>query len=452
MIGDTICAPATPALNSAIAAVRISGPDAFKAADFLKPRLEIKPRNARYASFFRNGKLIDDVIFIAYPSPASYTGEDTVEIFCHGNPLIVQNIIESLSAAGIRPAGPGEFTRRAFLNGKLDLTAAEAVHHIITARSSWEIEASLKQMHGSMRIIISEIKSLIIELKADVEISIDFPEDDIPDTLPLGYSAKAEKILTEILSLLQRCRIGERASKGINIAIAGKPNVGKSSLLNLIVNSERAIVSEIPGTTRDLIRETVEINGLPVNIIDTAGINDSARGIEKIGVELSRKNIDSASLIIAVFDPVQGFGGADNEILDRITGRRALCIVNKIDSASSEKISDLEFALGTGRDIIRMSAKTGAGFSGLHGRLSEILSREIPGYEDSFAADARVLILLERGAELSRAVIKLLDEAAPAEIVSFELQSTIDTLSEITGEISPDDVLGSIFARFCIGK
>jgi tRNA modification GTPase len=293
---------------------------------------------------------------------------------------------------------------------------------------------------------------MIVELKADIEVMIDFPDEDIPADLSGGYISKAEEILSAVSLLIQRCRTGEKASRGLNIAIAGKPNVGKSSLLNLIANSERAIVSDIPGTTRDLIRETVEINGLPVNIIDTAGINDSADGIEKIGVELSRKNIDSASAVLAVFDPVQGFGGADAEILRRIAGRRSICIINKTDTATEEQVSILEAAIGGGGGIIRMSAKTGEGFTALHERLASVLSREVPGYENSFAADARVIILLEKGSESARAVIQLLKEGAPAEITAFELQSVIDSLSGITGEITPDDVLGSIFSRFCIGK
>lgn len=449
---STVCAPATPFLNSAIGVVRITGPDAFDTVRLFRPERPIEARKARYGSLVFQGKRIDDVVYIPYKSPASYTGEDVIEIFCHGNPIIVREILSALNSIGIETAAPGEFTKRAFLNGKFDLTAAEAVHHIITARSSWEIETSLKQMHGAMKRLIDEIRAEVIELKADIEAVIDFPEEDIPFIENTEALSKAGLISEMLNELYERCRTGERAAGGINIIIAGKPNAGKSSLLNILLNRERAIVSEIPGTTRDIIKETIEINGVPVNIIDTAGLNDTEDKIEKIGVELSRKNIDAATVVIALFDPVQGFGGADFEILDKISDKPSLRVINKVDLVSEEVIEAFETYIGGGKGICRISAKSGKGLSGLHKALSELLHGELSGLDESFLADERVIDLLSKSISCIREVERLISGGAGPEIVSFELQALIDNLCEITGEISPDDVLGSIFSRFCIGK
>ena len=449
---STVCAPSTPPLNSAIAVIRITGPKAFDSLRLIRPARPAEHGRARFGSVFFNERHIDDIVCLTYKAPGSYTGEDTVELFCHGNPIIVRDLLSALNSIGIEAAGPGEFTRRAFLNGKLDLTAAEAVNHIITARSSWEIETSLKQMHGSIRRLIDEIRAEIIELKADIEAVIDFPEEDIPFIENSEALFKTGAVSRKIQEFYERCRAGERAAGGVNIIITGKPNVGKSSLLNILLNRERAIVSEIPGTTRDMIRETIEINGLPVNLIDTAGINDTDDKIEKIGVEISRKNIETAAVVIALFDPVQGFGGADIEILEKIRGRPAIRALNKVDIASREDMEKLEAAIGRENEIYRISAKDGSGLQSLRDALSAALRDEFSGLDNSFLADERVIGILKKGADQVLEIEELLQKEAGPEIVAFELQALIDLLGEITGDISPDDVLESVFSRFCIGK
>jgi tRNA modification GTPase len=453
MFEDTICAPATPPLISAVAMVRVSGRDALRALECVRPRTEVLPRTARRASFYSGETMIDDILYTVFRAPASYTGEDTVEISCHGNPIIVRRIIDTLVSIGMRIAGPGEFTMRAYLNGRFDLTGAEAVQQIITARSSWELDSALKQMHGSLRRKIEEIRGQLVTLKADVESRIDFPDEDIPYTEDEGLVFLLEKVQSMVSDLLGRCRLGGKAGRGINVIIAGRPNAGKSSIMNLILNNERAIVSDIPGTTRDPVKEIIEIGGIPVNLIDTAGINETENEIEKIGVQLARRHIEGASVIVAVFDPMQGFGAADREVLEAVVDRPAVMLINKTDIAGAEAVSLIENEISRAGTAVMFSAKTGDGFQALHEALILAVRSELPGYEDSFIADSRVVSLLEGAlASLAGTGILFREGIHPPEIAAFELQGALDFLAEITGEITPDDVLGSIFSRFCIGK
>ncbi|MBN1495795.1 MAG: tRNA uridine-5-carboxymethylaminomethyl(34) synthesis GTPase MnmE [Spirochaetes bacterium] len=451
MADDTICAPATPPIYSSIAIIRISGPEALRVANSLFPDAgRLRPRHARYGTLIDDGKPIDDAIVICYPSPRSYTGEDMAEIFCHGNPIIVQNIIMLLLGRGVRIAEPGEFTRRAFLNGKMDLTEAEAVNHIIMAKSEWEIETSLRQMHGSLRDMVQHIRSLIIEFKADIEAGIDFSEEDI-EFISTGTALEATARIREAIgNILGRCRTGERLSHGIDITITGKPNVGKSSVLNLLLNAERAIVSDIPGTTRDIIREPFQIGGMHVNLVDTAGIDTPGDEIERIGIDLSHRKIESSPFIIMVLDGVAGMGEADGKILEKTRNKKRVIIINKCDIASPEEIQNIQNRLP--EEAIQFSALTGSGLANLTDAISRLIKEDFIEIENSFIADVRIISLLERALGITTGIGELVSGHEPPEIISFELQSLIDVLAEITGEITPDDVLDSIFNRFCIGK
>ncbi len=451
MTDDTICAPASPPVTAPIAIIRISGPDAMRAANSLFPDFsEFKPRHAHYGTIVDDGTPVDDAVVVCYPSPRSYTGEDMAEIFCHGNPIIVQRIIMLLTGRGVRLAEPGEFTRRAFLNGKMDLTEAEAVNHIITAKSEWEIETSLRQMHGSLRDIIREIRARIIEFKADIEAVIDFSEEEMEFITAGAASGAAARIRASIEDLLGRCRTGEQLSHGIDIAIIGKPNVGKSSVLNLLLNRERAIVSSIPGTTRDIIREPFQIGGIHVNLVDTAGIDTPGDEIERMGIDLSHRKIASSPFIIMVLDGAAGMAGDDRSILETIRGKKRVIIINKSDIARPEDIRAMQEEAG--EEAIPFSARTGAGLAELTGAVSRRIKKDFVTLEHSFIADMRVITLLERARVNAARIGELVNGHGPAEIVAFELQALMDTLGEITGEITPDDILDSIFSRFCIGK
>jgi tRNA modification GTPase len=394
------------------------------------------------------GKRIDDVIFIFYPSPASYTGEDMVEIFSHGNPLIVRKILELLLSAGVRMAEPGEFSRRAFLNGKMDLTGAEAVNQLIMGKTEWEVSAALEQMHGSLRALIDGLREKIILLKADIEADIDFSDQNLDSIPSEALAEKAASTRDDIADILLRCRMGAKASAGFNVTIAGKPNVGKSSMMNLMLNEERAIVSDIPGTTRDIIRERVTVEGMQLNIHDTAGIGESGDAIERMGIARSRKSIAESQAVLVVVDALRGIDAEDRLVLDELKGKRYMVIINKTDAASEENISAIEKEIGRG---IRFSAKTGAGLRELEKFLADIVKNEFTlPLANSFIADIRIVQLLESALAGMESVIELSGEQP--EIMAFELQEVLNKLGEITGEISADDVLDSIFSRFCIGK
>ena len=451
MHDETICAPATAPVNSAIAIIRISGPNAYGAASsvFSHPQ-RLKPRQAAYGTIQDDNKDLDDVLMIFYEGPKSFTGEDMVEIFCHGNQIIIHNILNLLHRKGVALAEPGEFSKRAFLNGKVDLTEAEAIHQVITAKSAWEVETALKQMHGALKEVIHAIRNDVIELKADIEAGIDFIEEDIEFVSNSGAIAIAERARERIESLLRRCRAGEQASQGFDVTIAGRPNVGKSSLLNLMLNRDRAIVSNIPGTTRDLIKESIQIAGLQVNLIDTAGIDKPGDEIERIGIELSHRNIESASIVIMVIDGAAGITPRDRKLLSETETKERILCINKSDLISDEALDSLRKELG--EKTLAISAKEGKGLKELEETLAEILRNDFVEINDSFIADMRVISLLELSLGRIDASLKLLHQQEPPEIVAFELESLLESLGEITGEITPDDVLGSIFSRFCIGK
>ena len=451
MFNDTICAPATSPVTSPLAIIRISGPGSLGVARsiFNQPH-NIKPRYAVYGSIAEGDDILDDVVLVFYQSPYSFTGEDMAEIFCHGNPIIVRKIIKLVIQQGARMAEPGEFSKRSFLNGKIDLTEAEAINHIITGRSEWEVASALKQMHGSLRDRINDIKNRIIQLKADIEAGIDFIDEDIEFITYDTANTHMEEIKTLLSDLLRRCRIGERMTHGIDLPIVGKPNVGKSSILNLILNSERAIVSDIPGTTRDLINEVVQFAGMRVNLIDTAGINTPADEIEKKGIELSSMKMEAASIVIMVVDAVCGISDSDMKIIRGIGDKKKIILANKIDLVDYPAAGRIEAAAGS--RVIPFSAKTGFGLADLENEISNLIRNEFVEYENSFVADIRVVDLLEASIKIADDCSVVLLQKYPLEIVAFELRTLIDKLSEITGEITPDDVLNSIFSRFCIGK
>ena len=393
---------------------------------------------------------MDDVVVVCYRGPSSFTGEDMAEISCHGNPVVVNRILGLLLSRGLRIAGPGEFSSRAFLNGKIDLTEAEAINHIITARGEWEIEATIRQMHGSLRNAIDEIRGSLVELKADIECGIDFADEDIEFVSPKRALERLAAVGGLVESVLRRCRLGERLSRGIDLPIVGKPNVGKSSVLNLMLNAERAIVSPIPGTTRDTISESIRLGGLHINLIDTAGINVPSCEIEEIGIGLSLARIASASILLVVIDASSGIRGEDRRVLEETASKKRIILLNKADLVDDAALVRLRAELG-GKGIA-FSAKTGAGLKELETAIASTLAEDFADQKDFFVADVRMTALLEEARAMIARTGDIIDAGEPYEIVAFELQALLDTLGAVTGEVTADDVLNSIFSRFCIGK
>jgi tRNA modification GTPase len=435
----------------ALALVRMSGPSSVEIISRLfSGHQKLKPRLAVYGVLSHNERMIDDVVITYFRAPSSFTGEDSVEISCHGNPIIVRDIVRALLDCGARMAQPGEFSRRAFLHGRIDLTEAEAINQIITARSSWEIDSAIRQMHGSLKNEIASLRNELIVLKADIECSIDFSQEEIEfvsyDTAR-GLLAGVKKKITMIR---ERCALGQKVSRGVDIPLVGKPNAGKSSILNMILNAERAIVSEIPGTTRDLIKETIQFGGVHVNLIDTAGIRETGSEIEKIGIGLSASAIESAGIVIMVCDASSDINDEDRAVAKLIGDRNALYIANKIDCAKPGAVEQLEKELG--HEVIPFSAVTGEGLQALENEVSGFVTQKFSSAHDSFIADERILRLLDESIVYADDADRNLIDGAPHEIIAHILMSLTTTLGEITGEISADHVLDSVFSRFCIGK
>ncbi len=451
MSGDTVCAPASAPVNSSIAIIRVSGPESYRAACAIFSRSGIiKNRYAAYGSIVDEGRAVDDVVLVFYSGPASFTGEDMAEIFCHGNPLIVSKILKLLFKNGVKAAGPGEFSKRAFLNGRMDLTAAEAINSLITARSEWEIEASLGQMHGSLKNAVHDLREKLILLKADIEAGIDFSDQDIEFVSYDSAMEQVKSVAASLSDIRKRCGEGNRASHGLDVILAGRPNVGKSSLMNLILNEERALVSDIPGTTRDLIRETLQLAGIRINLTDTAGIGTPADEVERMGIELTRRKLEDASVVLMVIDAVAGITAEDKKIIGSLGDKKRIYVLNKIDLVDPGRTDEL--TAETGYCFIPVSAKNGAGFGELEEALKNVISGEFVDCKNSFLADVRVLDIFDRAIVQMEGLTGLFMRGELQEIIAFELDELIGILSEVTGEITADDVLGSIFSRFCIGK
>jgi len=451
MFFETVCAPASAPVNSSLAIIRISGPGSYGAVcAIFTPKERIRARYAAYGSIIDGNETVDDVVLVFYRGPASFTGEDMAEIFCHGNPLIVSRILRLLFKEGVGAAGPGEFSKRAFLNGRIDLTAAEAINSLIAARSEWEISVSLEQMHGSLKNAVTALREEIILLKADIEAGIDFSDQEIEF---ISYESAMEKVISvenSLADIRRRCGEGRRMSHGLDVILAGRPNVGKSSLMNLILNEERAIVSDIPGTTRDLIRETLQISGIRINLTDTAGIGAPGDDVERMGIERTRKKLEDAGVVLMVIDASAGITDEDRSIIESLGSKKRIFILNKIDLIDADTANRI--SAETGFSFIMVSAKNGAGFKELEDALKNVVSGEFFDQKNSFLADVRVLEIFDRAIEQMKSVRNLLRQGELPEIVAFELDDLTAILSEVSGDITPDDVLGSIFSRFCIGK
>lgn len=449
---QTICAPATAPFNSAIALIRVSGSGALAFAKRYFSKGSLLSHARAFHGGIRDGAglLIDDVVLTFFESPRSYTGEDLVEISCHGNPLIVQKILSLACDSGLaRCALPGEFTQRAFLNGKMDLTAAEAVNQIISARSAWEIDSALAQMHGLLRKKIEELRAVLIESRADIEAGIDFSTEDISFISMDELRRRIMDIHMRISEICARCKAGERLRQGIDLAIIGKPNSGKSSMLNLLINRERAIVSDIPGTTRDVIIETMQIDGIRLNIMDTAGIRPTEDTIERIGIEKAKETLTRAHIVLLVFDNKTGYDELDRRISDLADPERCIAIINKSDIDSKSDFSEAAAKFG---DLTRISAKEGLNFQDLEQRIREKTRGALPSGDYSYLVDARIIALLDSGAARCLDAAAAIDARMPEEIIALEFDRVIEALESITGQIVPDDVLGSVFSRFCVGK
>lgn len=442
---DIIAAIATAPGRGGIGVVRLSGPQLGSIAAALTGR-HLEARRATLAGVrSAAGSTIDQCIAIYYPGPRSFTGEDVLEVQGHGGPVLLRMLLGRCLELGARLAEPGEFTRRAFLNGKLDLLQAEAVADLIEASSEQAARSAIHSLSGAFSSAIGELQDRLTELRLRVEASLDFPEEEI-DSLDRAEAEEGLRAIRESLGkVLAQARQGSLLRSGLQVVLAGQPNVGKSSLLNCLAGEERAIVTEIAGTTRDALREAILIKGVPLHIIDTAGLRETADQIEKIGIERTWAEIARADVVLHLVDARSGWGNADDEIEERLPASvEHIVVANKIDLA---QISCFRERRGD-RVWIGLSAFTGDGIDLLQTELLRAGGwRE--GVEDAFLARERHLRALVQTAESLRQAEAV---SSHADLFAEELRIAQSALGEITGELTPDDLLGEIFSRFCIGK
>ncbi len=446
---DPIVAIATPYGESAIGIVRLSGRGVLDIVKrFFRTKGQIKPRYAHFGRLYdEKGEELDEGILIYYKAPHSYTGEDMVELNLHGNPRILKRALELFLSAGARLAEPGEFTKRAFLNGKLDLTQAEAVAELISAKTDLARKVALRQLRGELSSYIRPLRESLLELLAYMEADIEFAEEDIPTLTKEQVLQMVDRVIKGIEELLKTAKTGKALREGLRLAIVGKPNVGKSSLFNALLKEERAIVTEIEGTTRDYLEGTLQIKGVPIVLVDTAGIRKTEDPVEKIGVERSKKKIEEADCILFVIDGSRELSEEDLRIYEEIKEREKIVVVNKIDLGLK---ADLE--IFEGENIIKVSALTGEGLETLS---EEILKKAGVNLTDSINiyVSARHENLLRRSKEvLENFRRSFAEQEMSPEIAMLDLREASDLLGEILGEVTTEDVLGKIFSTFCIGK
>jgi len=439
---DTIAAIATPLGEGAIAMIRISGPDSFSLVSrIFKPAGTLKsliPRRATYGDIRDGSEVLDQVLVTLFPAPASFSGEDMAEITCHGGILLTARILESVLRYGARPADAGEFSQRAFFNGKIDLTQAEAIMDIIRARTPPALRAAALQLSGRLGNEILHLRDAVLEIVAHLEAWIDFPEEGIDPASGRVLVSKINAALERTKNLLSTADEGRVLREGIRVAIVGLPNAGKSSLLNRLLGMDRAIVSEIPGTTRDTIEESACLRGILFRLTDTAGLRETADPVEREGVARSGRAMESADLILRVFD------AQAERPPERLTEREIL-VANKSDL--------LPKAANQHLDAISVSSLTGEGFEALLDAMTDAGGAKHLATGDSLAAiNSRHKVLLESAASSLQAATQLVQSSAPPELSAIELRSALDALGRIVGATDTEDILGEIFGRFCIGK
>lgn len=448
----TIAAISTPAGAGGISIVRVSGDDAlgiikkiFKARDLDT----FGSHTIKYGHIVEeSGKIVDEVLVSYFKAPKTYTGEDTCEINCHGGNIVTKQVLELVLKNGAQMAEPGEFTKRAFLNGKLDLSQAEAVMDIINSKSEKEKKSSINQLNGSVGKKISEIKSNFVDLLVDVEANIDYPEYDIEEV----RREKILKILDENIEKLQvledSFENGKILKSGVTTAIVGKPNVGKSSLMNVLLKEERAIVTEIPGTTRDTIEEYISIRGIPLKIIDTAGIRETTDIVEEIGVKKSKKALDEAELVLILLDGSKELEDEDYSLLEKVKDKKHIIIINKIDVESK-----INKEILTDESVIEISAKNLLGIDTLEEKIEEMFNtNQIDVDNEVIITNVRHKDLISKAKDQVKHIKDSLNSGIPIDMISIELQNAVQYLGEITGETVSEDVISGIFKKFCVGK
>lgn len=458
MTGDTIAAIATAMSASGIGIIRISGDDSmeiiskvYRSKGGKKQIKEAESHTIHYGFIYDNDTMIDEVLVMIMKGPRSYTGEDTVEIDCHGGVLAMKKVLEAVIHAGARPAEPGEFTKRAFLNGRIDLSQAEAVIDVIQAKNEYALKSSLSQLKGSVLTSIKEIRSSILYHIAYIESALDDPEHISLD----GYSEKLAQTVEEEKKKIRRLADsfdeGKMIREGIRTVIVGKPNAGKSSLLNYLVGEEKAIVTDIAGTTRDVLEETIVLQGISLRMMDTAGIRATEDVVEKIGVDKARANADDADLLIYVVDGSCPLDENDYQIMNLIEGRKSIVLLNKTDLEMV--LTPEEIKEKTGKEVVAVSAKEQRGIDLLEEKIKELfLSGEIDFNDEVMITNVRHKTAMSEALKSLSLVKQSIEDQMPEDFYSIDLMNAYEQLGTIIGESLEDDLVNEIFNKFCMGK
>ena len=450
---ETIVAVSSPPGIGAIAVVRLSGDRSWEMVKkvFKTPsKIEIRKAIHGWIKDPTTDELVDEVVVIFYKAPRSYTGEDMVEIMCHGGPVVTRMLLNIFLKLGARMAEPGEFTKRAFLNGKMDLARAEAVRDIIEAKTEMSAKLALKNLKGELSSFIEGLRRKILDLLAEIEVVLDYPDE--LDFDEQGIKTKLRGILVEVEKQLDLSEHGIALKEGIRMVIVGKPNVGKSTLLNRLLKEDRAIVTEIPGTTRDIIVEDLNIKGVLFKVVDTAGIRKSQDVVEKIGIDRALKEIEKADLILFVLDASTPLDENDEMILSKIKSKRYLVVVNKVDVVEKLDVKKIKSMLGSDKHVCIISALKGEGLS----KLEEAILKEV---KDTMEKGISSLVLNERQREILifvrdhlREALNTLEEGYTADTISLDLRKALEHLDRVVGRDFTEDLLDTIFSNFCVGK
>lgn len=436
----------------------MSGENCFKVLEKIfepkkKEEIEdIKGYRMKYGNIVDNGEIVDEVLVSYFKAPKSYTAENMCEINSHGGNIVVKKILELCLKNGAELAEPGEFTKRAFLNGRIDLLQAESVIDIINAKSEREAKTGIKQLEGSLSNEIAKIKQEILDVMVNIEVAIDYPEYDVEDVTNKQIIDMLNSVKAKLSKLEKSFDNGKIIKDGIKTAIIGKPNAGKSSLLNKILKEERAIVTEYEGTTRDTIEEFVNINGIPLKLIDTAGIRNAKDEVEKIGIAKAKEIAKEAELVIAIFDSTKYLTKEDIEIIELIKNKNAIIVLNKMDLKPVIDEKDEHFS-GIKSKIIKISALNNIGIEEIYEEITNLFNlNEINLDNEIVITNIRHKNLIEKSVESVNKTLKTIEDKMPLDIVAIYIKEILENLGNITGEIVTEDIINEIFAKFCLGK
>lgn len=455
---DTIAAISTPVGEGAISIVRLSGDEAIKIADKLfsgKNLYEVNSHTLHYGKIVNpnNDEVIDEVIVSVMKAPKTFTREDVVEINCHGGYISVKRILELVLENGARLAEPGEFTKRAFLNGRIDLSQAEAVMDIINSKTKQAMKVAVTQLDGKLSRLIKKLRQELIETIAHVEVNIDYPEyDDVEEMSHEMMKKKTKYVHAEIEKLLEVANQGKILREGIKTAIIGRPNVGKSSLMNALVQEERAIVTDIPGTTRDIIEEYVNVRGIPLKLIDTAGIRETKDLVEQIGVERSHKILQEADLVLFMLNNNEEITDDDRKIIDSLNDTNYIVIINKTDLPQKINLNEVK-ALVKDRTVITTSLINDEGLDQLEKAISNIFFTEDLFSDDvTFVSNVRHIHLLKQAKSALEDAMEAIELGVPLDMVQIDVRRTWEYLGEIIGDTASESLIDQLFSQFCLGK